>query len=872
MALGRQEQDRSSIDWQCAKEIFGDALELSTPQRAVLLDRRCGKDSPLRRTVEDLLRAHSASSSLFVESTPRPDAVRATAPPPEQIGPYRVSELLGEGGFGRVYRATQAAPFEREVAIKLLKPGLDSARVLRRFQAERDLLAKLDHPGIARILDAGATADGQPYVALELVVGGTGIVAYCNREALPIRARVALLRDACRAIHHAHQRAILHRDLKPSNILVSTADGAPVIRIIDFGIAKALDNATDPNWTRGAEVLGTPRYMAPEQRDPGGAPDVRTDVFALGVVLCELLCGQPPRDMRAGSSESAARRPSVLLYDKANCRNGGKRPEGWNAIRGDLDRIVVKCVEWEPENRYDSTAAVADDLDRYLRNEPVVATKPTSAYRLQKFVRRHAIASVLGCVALVALFLGGAGLIVGLQQALEERDRTQAAREEADREARRAAFVNRFLLEDMLRAVDPDVSGGRNVTVHEVLDEAARRLAERIDLDLETQYRTLLLIGNGYRKLGSYEAARAAFERAHELAEQIFGAPSRETIRLRLVEFDMLAAIGRESSTLAAQLSADGEALLDEKDPLWRSIRQRVSADVDELKMIVGSYAQEADPDPDEHWAAWWHLAHAYMHAHDHGNAVDAYRRLYEHALARYGPEHSLTLGMLGMHATLRARRLHDTETLDLLRRAYERSRARLGVEHPNVRWLMRGYGEMLGYLGQHTESVAILEENLAVVQRTAGEDSVHYGTALAAFGQQLLRAGRAVEALPLLERARVMRARQWSTKHPCNVRANNDIARCRLLLGDPLQALRDAMTATELANRGEPLCAEAHLLRARALTQLGRLSEACAALSDAVNAVGAAEETGSWLAPWIRDELREACAEHRLTKLAERL
>ncbi|MBZ0172382.1 MAG: serine/threonine protein kinase, partial [Phycisphaerales bacterium] len=350
------------VDWSRAKDIFLDALDLEPPERAGFLDEQCGADAHLRDAVDRLLASHGSATDFLVDAGSHTPLAQTPeeAPLPRAFGPYEPVERLGEGGHGMVYRAKQHAPVQREVALKVLKPGLESAQLISRFADERRFLARMDHPDIVKIFDAGGTPDGRLFVAMELVQG-LPMTEYADWKGLDIRERVAITARLCRAVQHAHQRAVMHRDLKPTNILVSDGDAGPRLRIIDFGIARALADDDNPDLTRTMRAIGTPKYMSPEQAGSGFPVDTRTDIYAIGVILCELLTGKTPRPPatgdRSSTRPSSASAPSKLADESVA---PGRTP---HTLRGDLDRIVLKCVAWEPDLRYASAAALADDLE-----------------------------------------------------------------------------------------------------------------------------------------------------------------------------------------------------------------------------------------------------------------------------------------------------------------------------------------------------------------------------------------------------------------------------------------------------------------------------------------------------------------------------
>jgi eukaryotic-like serine/threonine-protein kinase len=422
------EADRSNGGRE--KEIFLAAIEKATPaERAAYLDGACGKDSLLRQRVEGLLAKHFQQDSFMKQ--PAAEASKTVVLPISEgpgtvIGRYKLLEKLGEGGFGAVYVAEQKEPVKRRVALKIIKLGMDTKQVIARFEAERQALALMDHPNIAKVFDAGATETGRPYFVMELV-RGVPITRYCDENKLPTTGRLELFMAVCQAIQHAHQKGIIHRDIKPSNILVTLHDGIPVPKVIDFGIAKATHGElTDKTvYTQFQQFIGTPAYISPEQAEMSGLDmDTRSDIYSLGVVLYELLVGRTPFDgrelimsgldeMRRVIREQEPLRPSTRLTGftaeelTATAKHrGAEPPKLLHSLRGDLDWIVMKCLEKDRARRYETASGVSADLKRYLTNEPVVARPPSTVYRFQKFVRRHKGAAAAAGTVIVALMLG----------------------------------------------------------------------------------------------------------------------------------------------------------------------------------------------------------------------------------------------------------------------------------------------------------------------------------------------------------------------------------------------------------------------------------------------------------------------------------
>jgi serine/threonine protein kinase/Tol biopolymer transport system component len=393
------------------KSIFVEALELAADERPAFLDRVCGNDESLRRQVEEFLRLHEDAGG-FLESPPLIDRPPLPNLPEEKLGTtidkYKLLEKVGEGGMAVVYMAEQEKPIHRKVALKVIKPGMDSKQVIARFEAERQALAMMDHPNIAKVLDAGATETGRPYFVMELVTG-VSITEYCDKNEMNMRERLALFIQVCNAVQHAHQKGIIHRDIKPSNVMVTHRDGTPVPKIIDFGIAKAINQRLTEKtlFTRYAHIIGTPAYMSPEQAELSDLDiDTRSDIYSLGVLLYELLTGTPPfseeelhkagyLEMQRIIREEEPTKPSTMLSTLGEtltdvAKHRSSTPDLLRkAIRGDLDWIVMKSLEKARDRRYDTASALAMDMERHLKNEPILAGSPGMVYRWQRFFRRN---------------------------------------------------------------------------------------------------------------------------------------------------------------------------------------------------------------------------------------------------------------------------------------------------------------------------------------------------------------------------------------------------------------------------------------------------------------------------------------------------
>ena len=452
------------------KAVFCEALEITDPeQRRQFLDQACGADKTLREGVEKLLALSQSAGDFFSECRPALAAAAADADsdrvPLEiksaleaepcqssRIGPYKLLQKLGEGGCGAVYMAEQERPIRRRVALKIIKLGMDTRNVIARFEAERQALALMDHPNIARVLDAGATETGRPYFVMELVYG-VKITDYCDQNRVSMRERLELFIAVCNAVQHAHQKGIIHRDLKPSNIMVTMHDGVPFPKVIDFGIAKATEQRlTDKTlFTSYAQLMGTPAYMSPEQMELSGLNlDTRSDIYSLGVLLYELLTGRTPFDttdllklgvdeLRRTLREQEPLSPSAKVQTlnneelaKTARRLQVEAPRLVSQLRGDLDWIVLKCLEKDRTRRYATATGLAEDIERYLHEEAVLARPPSRLYRMQKLVRRNRMVVLSGATAIAALLLGS---IISTWLFIKEREALRSAENAGAKEA-----------------------------------------------------------------------------------------------------------------------------------------------------------------------------------------------------------------------------------------------------------------------------------------------------------------------------------------------------------------------------------------------------------------------------------------------------
>ena len=531
-AHGTLEEAMIDDDLGRIEELFQTAADLPADRRPAFLEGECVGQAAVRTRVEELLdrldRDDSLASPAF-SGGPFP-AAAITEGPGAVIDRYKLLQVIGEGGFGVVYMAEQQQPVVRKVALKIIKLGMDTKEVVARFEAERQALALMDHPNIARVLDGGATESGRPYFVMELV-RGVAITEYCDKNNLTTRARLELFEQVCHALQHAHQKGVIHRDLKPTNVLVTLLDGRSVPKVIDFGVAKAMHTRLTEKtlFTQYEQFIGTPAYMSPEQAEMSALDvDTRTDIYSLGVLLYELLTGTTPFDtdslMRAGLlgiqriiREEQPPRPSLRISSVGNAtvaRRRGLDIQGLTRhLRGDIDWIVMKALEKERSRRYATANAFAEDIRRYLRKEPVLAGPPGAAYRLRKFLARNRAVVISATLVVLALVAG----IVGTTLAKMESDRNAAL---ARRQADHALSALDFLV-STLALTNPEVALDPDVTVRTLLEHTSARVADAFAGQPWAEVRVRSTIGRAYKSLSEDELAEPHLRRAVELVDAL---------------------------------------------------------------------------------------------------------------------------------------------------------------------------------------------------------------------------------------------------------------------------------------------------------------------------------------------------------------
>jgi tetratricopeptide (TPR) repeat protein len=729
--------------------------------------------------VEQLLQARSKADD-FLEA-PAVIADRVSERPGSVVGPYRLMEQIGEGGMGLVFVAEQLQPVRRKVALKVIKPGMDTREVVARFEQERQALALMDHPHIARVLDAGTTETGRPFFVMELVKG-VPITTYCDEQRLTPRERLGLFVHVCQAVQHAHQKGVIHRDLKPSNVLVASHDGTPVVKVIDFGVAKAVGpKLTDRTvYTYVEQLIGTPLYMSPEQAGLSSLDvDTRTDVYALGVLLYELLTGTTPfelgqlsrvDEMRRIIREQEPPRPSLrisTLGPVAATVSASRRSDPHHLrrlLRGELDWIVMKCLEKDRNRRYESAAGLAHDVERYLNHEPVRAGPPGAAYRLGKLLRRHRGPVLAATLVLTALLAGLAGTAWGLVRAerarqreadraeaeARQRARADAERDRAEEEKRIAEAVRRFFLVNLLRQADPRtqadalrLAGGEfeaqdNPSVRELLDRAAVELtADGIEAQFPGQPRVqaevLWTVGFAYLGVGDYDKAIDHLSRARDGSRRALGPHHPKTLATLRTLADAYRRAHKPEQAVplleqvrdvqVAELGADHPITLATLDQLAGAVCFAGKPDkaIALFEQVLDARRVVLGPDHLDTLGTLHNLAVAYQRAGKLAEALPRFEQVYDALVGSLGPDHPNTLGALDNLASAYAASGKLDRAVPLFEETLRLRRARLGPDHPDTLLSMTRLGVSYGKVGRGSEGLALLEEALALARKRPG-------------------------------------------------------------------------------------------------------------------------------------------------------
>ncbi len=786
------------------KALFQAALDLPDPaDRPALLDRECGDDAALRLRVEELLAAHDAPAEALKtrlgagseaptigsnDAPPDPGATfsyRVEGPPSPVgsviAGRYKVRQEIGEGGMGTVYLAEQTQPVRRQVALKLIKPGMDSRTVLARFEAERQALALMDHPNIARVLDAGSTEDGRPFFVMELVKG-VPLTEYCDSHRLDLPARLALFRQVCSAVQHAHQKGIIHRDLKPSNILVESHDDKPVPKVIDFGLAKAtggLQLSEHSLYSAFGTLAGTPLYMAPEQATFNAIDvDTRADIYALGVVLYELLTGSTPilratmkrsaldemlRIIREDEPPTPSSRLSSSEALPSLAASRHTEPARLSRfVRGDLDWIVMKALSKERSRRYDSAIGMANDLERFANHEPVTAGPPTAAYRFRKFLRRHRGRVVAGSLIVMALIGGVIGTTWGLVEARKRLGQKDKANE---------------ILLSIFRDLDPRGERGAEPLLSRLgkrLDVASAELEGEATDDPLSVARMQQALGVAQLNLTHPEKAIRLLTQAHATFETKLGAGHRDTLKslqnLALSyqdagRLDLALPLLEESLALMkTRLGPDDPDTLKGMSNLAEGYRAagKLTLALPLLEDTLALMKTRLRPDDPALLTSMNNLATGYQDAGKLDLALPLLEATLAIKMTKYGAGNFAVLTSMNNLATgYRAAGRLDL-ALPLYVKTLEQRRTTLGPDHAETLNSMNNLAMTYRSMGKIEPAIVLMEEVVRLRTAKHGADHPNAWFARANLGVAYRDAGRLDDALPLLEGAH-----RASLKHP---------------------------------------------------------------------------------------------------------
>jgi non-specific serine/threonine protein kinase/serine/threonine-protein kinase len=724
--------------------LFGEALEVSREQRTAFLDKACSGAPELRRAVEALL-AENDRLTGFMSDSPhlqpqgeawtqaadeRQDSTTVDVTPhaPEDgsegavLGHYRLLEKIGEGGMGEVWLAEQKEPVRRRVALKLIRAGMNTREVMARFESERQALALMEHPAIARVLDAGSTKQGMPYFVMEYIAG-VRITAYCDNHRLSTRQRLELFVHVCEGVQHAHQKAIIHRDLKPSNILVTEVDGRPVPKIIDFGVAKALGQklTADTLYTHVGALIGTPEYMSPEQASFSGEDiDTRSDIYSLGIILYELLAGSTPLQLRKASLEQFLKKlreedvpkPSTRIrtQDPATstetARKRGTAPAMLvRQIRGELDAIALKALEKDRSRRYATASDFAADIGRYLTNQPVVAVAPSLAYRAKKFARRYRVGLITASAFVLVLIVATA---VSIVQSIRAR-----------REAAVAQAVNDFLQNDLLgqASASSQVEGGvkpdPKITVRTVLDRAAQKIDGKFDRQPEVEVALRNTMATAYIDLGLYPEARKQLERGLELGRRTLGTENPAT----LAAVHDLGLVAEEEGKYVEAEALDRQALDAQRRVLGPKNLQTLRSMLD--------------------------LATTYMNEGKFGDAEKLYLETLAIQTEVLGPNNSDRVLTMNNLADVYMDEAKYPQAETLLSEALAIDQRVLGPDHPETLATMNNLANAELYQGKTAQSEKLHTQALEISKRVLGPDHPHTLNAMVALANDYMEEGK---------------------------------------------------------------------------------------------------------------------------------
>jgi eukaryotic-like serine/threonine-protein kinase len=759
------------------KSIFARAFAIDSPcARERYMAEACNGDATMRGQVESLLEAFAGAAvadESHVFSSLTTEECHTEMASSEVIDHYKLLEEIGEGGMGVVYMAEQTQPIRRRVALKIIKPGMNSRQVIARFEAERQALALMDHPNIAKVFDAGSTAKGRPYFVMELVKG-IPITEFCDRLHLSPRERLELFVPVCQAIQHAHQKGIIHRDIKPSNVLVSLYDGKAVPKVIDFGVAKAIDQQLTERtlYTQFGAIVGTLEYMSPEQAENSSLDiDTRTDVYSLGVLLYELLTGSTPlerhrtrvaacsevlRRIREEEPPSLSSRLSKTDGLAAIAANRDMEPAKLaRLVRGELDWIANRALEKDRKERYQTANDLARDLERYLAGEPVEAGAPRANYRLRKFARQHRVA--IATVWAFATILIAATAVSSWMAVRATREQRRAERAVVEANALLAFFQNKLLSAARPRGQERGL--GYEITLREAIDAAESSIATGFAGQPTVEASIRSTLGATYLRLGDFELAARQHERAVALRSEALGPDHSDT----LVAMDHLANAYR----------ATGRAL--EAIPI--------------LEKVLPGCLKTLGPDHRHTLAATGDLALAYQSAGRITQAIPLFERAVGVAQKSLGTGDDQTLLAMNNLAIAYKQDGRVGEALPLYTRVLAARQAKLAPDHPDLLTSMNTLAALLQVTGKIPEAIELLQKVLTLRKEALGADHPRTLMSMGNLAVAYSDSGRTDEALDLYREVLASRRVKLSPGHPATLKAMNNLSAVYLKAKKPTDA-----------------------------------------------------------------------------------
>jgi len=779
----------------------------SDAARRDYLDDACAGNTGLREQVEKMLAAHFAAGEFLEQPAVtvnqhtqiNPAIIEAAG---STIGPYKLLQQIGEGGMGVVFMAEQFEPIRRIVALKIIKQGMDTRQVIARFEAERQALATMDHPNVAKVLDAGTTAGGRPYFVMELVKG-VPITKYCDDRKLPLRARLDLFVPVCMAVQHAHQKGLIHRDIKPTNVLVAEYDDLAVPKVIDFGVAKAIAQPmTDRTlFTEYGQVVGTVEYMSPEQAKLNQLDiDTRSDIYSLGVLLYELLTGSTPfgikrlkeaafdemlRIIREEEPEKPSTRLSTVDAMSSIAANRGMETLKLNRqVRGELDWIAMKCLEKERSRRYDTPNELAAEILRYLADEPITAGAPSTRYRLQKFVTRNkgALASAIAIAASLIIATAVSvwfGVREREQRAEAEAQRAEAVKqrgfadENANKEIKaraRAEAINAFVTKS-LKSSDPMADGKRDATIAQAMKNSVAEIDSGAFKDEpEIEAAMLLTIADVLFSNGQYEAAEPLYQRSLAIREQVLGPEDPQVASCLNNLAGLYNAQGRYASAeplYLRSLAIAEKALGPDHKDVANTLNNLTALYVGQgqyakaeplIKRALILQERVLGPDHTDVAASLNNLAQILDRQGQFAEAEPLYRRSLSIVEKAFGKDHPFVGVSLNNLAFLLAKQNQYAAAEPLYKRSLEIWEATLGPDHPNVAASLNNLASLYQSQGQYAAAEPLYNRSLAIYEKALGPNHPSISKVLTGMADLYRKLDRIQEAQQLQARAMAIR------------------------------------------------------------------------------------------------------------------